>query len=405
MTKLTIKRLLSVFIVFAMIVGFCSVGLIPASADKVSDTKDDIAKLEAQSKKLEAEIKRLKAQKADNITLLNAYQKQVSATQAEIDACNALIVKYKDEIAKSEANIAQKNAEIESTKERFKKRIRSMHLSNTTNNIQILLGAETFSEFLVLAELSQSMSIQDKLIVDKIVAAISEIQAEIDNNKKRKEKQDELKAKLASKKSELNKQIQTVNELVAKINKEQADLTGQNTSIEKQIAQKEAYLDSLLNDSPVYTGTFNGKFQWPVPGYSYISAYWQSNDSVHKGNHKGIDIAGGSIAGKKVVASAAGVVSQVFNGCSHNYGKSYSCGCGGGYGNNVRIDHGKYNGKQYLTIYAHLQKSASGIKVGVKVKGGQTIGYVGTTGWSTGYHLHFGIAVNGGWVNPYPYVK
>ena len=405
MTKLTIKRVLSIIFVVTMIIGACSIGFVSVSASEVDDTKQDIAELEEQSKKLEAEIKKLKAQKADKVTLRNAYQRQVNATQAEINACNALIVKYKKEIAKSEANIAKKHAEIDATKERFKKRIRSMHLNNTSSNIQILLGAETFSDFLMLAELSQSMSVQDQVLVDKIVVAISEIQAEIENNKKRQAKQDELKKSLAAKKAKLNQQVASVNGMVNQISKEEAELTGKNTSIEKQIAQKEAYLDSLLSGTPAYSGTFNGKFQWPVPGYSYISAYWQSNDSVHRGNHKGIDIAGGSIAGKKVVASAAGVVSHVYNGCGHNYGKNYSCGCGGGYGNNVRIDHGKYKGKQYLTIYANLKKSASGIKVKTKVKGGQTIGYVGTTGWSKGYHLHFGIAVNGGWVNPYPYVK
>ncbi len=405
MTKVILKRIFSLLIVLTMVTCVCFIGMVSVSADNISDTKEDIAELEEQSKKLESEIKRLKAQKADKITLRNAYQKQVNATQAEIDACNSLIVKYKKEIAKSEANIAKKNAEIDATKERFKKRIRSMHLNNSSNNVQILLGAESFSDFLVLSELSQSMSVQDKLLVDKIVVAIAEIQAEIENNKKRQEKQNELKATLATKKANLDKQVASVNGLVNEINREQAELTGKNTSIEKQIAQKEAYLDSLLGGTPAYTGTFNGKFKWPVPGHSYISAYWQSNDSVHRGRHYGIDIAGGSISGKKVIASAAGTVSKVYNKCSHNYGKSYSCGCGGGYGNNVRIDHGKYNGKQYLTIYAHLKSSASGIKVGTKVKGGQTIGYVGSTGWSTGYHLHFGIAVNGGWVNPYPYVK
>ena len=405
MTKVILKRIFSLLIVLTMVFCVASVGMVSVSADKVSDTKDDIAELEEQSKKLEAEIKRLKAQKADKVAIRNAYQKQVNATQAEIDACNSLIVKYKNEISKSEKKIAKKNAEIDATKERFKKRIRSMHLNNSTNNVQLLLGASSFSDFLMLAELSQSMSVQDKLLVDKISVAIAEIQEEIAKNKERRKTQDDLKAKLAEKKSKLNKQISEVNGLVYQINKEQAELTGKNTSIEKQIAQKEAYLDSLLSGTPAYAGKFNGKFRWPVPGYNYISAYWQSNDSVHKGNHKGIDIAGGSIAGKKVVASAAGTVSRVDNGCAHNYGKNYSCGCGGGYGNNVRIDHGKYKGKQYLSIYAHLKKSASGIKKGVQVKGGQTIGYVGTTGWSTGYHLHFGIAVDGGWVNPLPYVR
>ena len=80
-----------------------------------------------------------------------------------------------------------------------------------------------------------------------------------------------------------------------------------------------------------------------------------------------------------------------------------SCGCGGGYGNYVTINHGTLNGNTYVATYGHMVSTA--VSPGTTVKKGQTIGYVGTTGWSTGYHLHFGLAVNGSWVNPMNYFK
>ena len=104
-------------------------------------------------------------------------------------------------------------------------------------------------------------------------------------------------------------------------------------------------------------------------------------------NHKGVDITSGgsgSIMGRQIVAVADGIVASVNNSCTHNYGKSGSCGCGGGYGNYVVILH---SDGTYATLYGHM--SSAVVQVGQSVTQGQTIGYGGTTGWSTGPHLHF----------------
>ena len=139
-------------------------------------------------------------------------------------------------------------------------------------------------------------------------------------------------------------------------------------------------------------------FLWPSASFYYVSAEFNSGDSVHKGNHKGIDIAGGGISGTPVRAAAAGTVYNACGYCTHNYGKNYSCGCGGGYGNFVAIDHGKYNGNYYKTLYGHMSKIT--VSVGQQVSRGQIIGYVGSTGWSTGPHIHFETIYNGTKVNP-----
>ena len=87
--------------------------------------------------------------------------------------------------------------------------------------------------------------------------------------------------------------------------------------------------------------------------------------------------------GTTIVAAESGTVIASNNSCPHNWGKNGSCGCGGGYGNYVFIDHG--NGK--LTIYGHLTNAI--VSTGQTVSKGQTIGYAGSTGNSTGPHLHF----------------
>ena len=121
-----------------------------------------------------------------------------------------------------------------------------------------------------------------------------------------------------------------------------------------------------------------------------MHAYSENRGSY---NHGGIDISGG-IMGARVVASASGTVVVSNNTCTHNWGKNGSCGCGGGYGNWVWIDHG--NGK--ATIYAHLTNTV--VSVGSRVSAGQLIGYAGSTGWSTGPHLHYECRYYGTKYNP-----
>ncbi|MBR2447983.1 MAG: M23 family metallopeptidase [Clostridia bacterium] len=163
-------------------------------------------------------------------------------------------------------------------------------------------------------------------------------------------------------------------------------------------------LNAILNASGNWTGNLvydGGSFLWPTPTVSRISSYYGTRWGRM---HNGIDIANGNCWGDKIIAIADGVVTTYSNSCTHNYGKKpvRNC-CGSGYGNYVTINHGTRAGKTYVAYYAHMAKIT--VKLGEKVKKGQIIGYIGSTGRSTGAHLHFGLAVNGAWVNPMSYYK
>ena len=150
---------------------------------------------------------------------------------------------------------------------------------------------------------------------------------------------------------------------------------------------------------PTYRPGGSGKLAWPVPGYYAISyGYGYRNAGSITGFHKGIDISSWGIMGQNITAAAAGTVIRVENDCKHNYAKNGSCGCGGGYGRYCIIDHG--NG--IWTLYGH----ATNISVlpNQHVEAGQVLGQVGTTGWSTGPHLHFEVRINGTAVNPIGYL-
>ena len=129
----------------------------------------------------------------------------------------------------------------------------------------------------------------------------------------------------------------------------------------------------------------NGKLAWPAPGYYHISSGFGPRWGTH---HSGIDICGSAtaIAGAAACAAASGKVIAAEGGCTHNYGKDlnkWTCHCNYGYGNYIILDHG--NG--LYTLYAHLASFT--VSVGQNVTVGQQIGVIGSTGDSTGAHLHF----------------
>ena len=147
------------------------------------------------------------------------------------------------------------------------------------------------------------------------------------------------------------------------------------------------------NDAYGYVA--KSRFTWPVPGYYHISygvgPRWGSV-------HQGIDIWSEGIRGHNIIAADSGTVILVSNTCPHDYGKNGSCGCGGGYGNYCIIDHGD----GWWTLYGHSE----GITVteGQWVNKGDVLGTVGSTGYSTGPHLHFEVRINNVPQDPEDYV-
>lgn len=359
------------------------------SAKSASQLRQDISNLESKSAQLEKEIKQLQGQINSQNAIKSKLEQKIAVVQQQINACNS-------EISKINTEIENNNKEIAKDKLAYKKRLRAIHTSNSGSNIQVLLGAKNFSEFLQLAQYTSAVSKRDQ----KLIAKLEE---KIKSNEKLLEEQVEIKKTVTAKQAELQAENNKIQAIINEIDGDQSKLESDNAKIEKQIKEYNKTLASMTSTngtSFVYDG---GAFLWPVPGYYGISAGWQSNDSVHKGRHYGIDIAGGGIYNKPIVAIADGIVTRSNNGCTHNYKKYGSCGCGGGYGNYVTINHGTNGGNTYVATYGHMTRTAVG--TGAVVKKGQTIGYVGTTGWSTGYHLHFGISVNGSWRNPMNYYK
>ena len=401
MKKRIIKLICAVTVLSVSLgIYFC----VPAAAATASEIRNEISKIQNEQNQLKSQINSLKNDKAKQQELKNAIEKQMSLVQKEIDLCNQEISSINSKIAANKAEIDKKNAEIEADKLAFKKRLRAIYMSSSDSNVQILLGADDFSQFLQLSQLTASVSARDKLMIERIVEAVEALEAKQAENNKLLEEQKSVKATITAKQNELKSQSNEIQSIISELNSKQNATQSQIDKNTKDLADMQKELNSILNSANsgtnvVYDG---GQFLWPTPTITHITSYFGPRWDT---NHNGIDISNGSY-GAKIVAIADGVVTRAIKHCTHNTPKSGDCcgisGQGKGYGNHVVIDHGRgTDGKTYAAYYAHM--SSVTVSTGQHVKKGQTIGYVGCTGYSTGPHLHFGMIVNGSWVNPMKY--
>lgn len=390
--------------VLAIVLTFTAIFVADVGAASKSELQQEISQLEKESQKLEAEIKSLQGKINKEQALKNAIERKMANVQSQINACNKQISAINSKISANKAEIKKNNKQIEADKLAFKKRLRAIYMSNNGGSVQILLGAEDFSDFLQLSQLTASVSARDKKMIEDLVAEIKKLEEKQEENKKLLDEQIAVKKRIDEKKAELASEESKIQSVINSIRKDQNEVKDENAEVEKELKQMQNALNAILNASSGSNVNvkYDGKdFLWPTPTVSRISSYYGPRWGRY---HNGIDIANGNCWGDKIVAIADGVVTTYSNNCRHNYGKKpvRNC-CGNGYGNYITINHGTKNGKTYVAYYAHMASIV--VSKGQNVKKGQIIGYIGSTGRSTGAHLHFGIAVNGSWVNPMSFYK
>lgn len=390
------KRLTSLVICLVMI-SVVFLGNAPrVSADAESDLRSEIAVLQQQSAALQAEVNKAKKNTNDKYAVVAAINKKIANTQAQINRCNQEIDKINSTIAANNAEIKANEDEMDSNILDFKKRMRAIYMTDTENTAQILLGADSFADFLQLAQLTASVNSRDKRMMEDIVAAIEVLNSKNEENKKLIEAQNEVKATINEQLKSLEADEAEASSYYNQALKEQKQEEADKAAIDAAIKEKQADLNRFAQSN---IGSFINKntgLMWPVPYCRSIYSGWGYRSG---GFHRGIDISSGGIYGKPIIAIADGIVTETYNSCPHQT-RSPRCRCGSGWGNHVKIDHGIYKGQAMGAIYAHMTHPAVSVKQ--TVKQGQVIGYVGTTGDSSGYHLHLSVLMNGGYVDPTP---
>lgn len=364
------KKILCLLMTLIIILGT----VFAANADVLSDLQAEQDRLKQEAEYYDGVI----AEKEGEIAEQEAY---VNAIADKVANINSQISIIREKITEQENQRDALNAQAEDQIELLRERIRALYMAGDTTALEIVLGAKGFDDFIdkvqivgYIAESDEKLikDIQDQLLqIDEVVKGLEADKADLDVkytelNTLLEENKDAL-AELYGEKSELEELIHS-NE-------------NSQSEIDKQIQD---YYDSQKpdnSDDDYNTPPYSGNYVWPAPGFYWLSSqYYEERTGYY---HGGIDIAGSGFMGATIVASAPGTVISSENGCTHNWGKYGSCGCGGGFGNYVWIDHG--GGK--ATIYAHL--SYHTVYTGQYVEAGQVIGYGGSTGYSTGPHLHF----------------
>lgn len=362
-----------------------------AYESKISDLDAKMKAIQEENKKIESQLKSTTSEKQQAQVKRGNIDYEIKLTKDEIDILAERIRLLENDIHKKLEEIEVKQEEIDESYQLYLKRMRALYMSDDVTTLGLILGADDFTTFLNITDTMNRVAEHDSNLIQELTVQRRELeQTKAELNQRLEELEEDRKA-TEEKKHQLSGQLQAAD---LQIHSLAEDEKAYNAELEKNKAMMAAMkkeMDDLYakiewSKNP-YVG---GQMMWPVPGFYTISSNygWRFGGSDF---HTGMDVAGGgkSIYGANVVAANAGTVKYT----------NWSYTPGRGYGIYVLLDHGG----NISTMYAHLSNIQ--VKVGDNVTAGQVIGNVGSTGWSTGPHLHFEVRVNGQHTNPLPYVK
>lgn len=371
------------------------------SQSEINALKNQQAAINQQKANLQTQISGLESEKTSAIDRKAALDQQNELARQEIELINEQIDLYDKLIERKAQELKEAEKAEAEQKAALRVRMRAMEESNDISYVAVLFHARDFSDLLARLDVVSEIMKHDKALEDAYIASRENVAAVKAEYESTQEEQHETRVELEAKKKELEAQIKAAEEVIAgleadiaQLEKEYAQNDANEAAIRSQldakIAQFEREQEALRQQQLAQNGsttvvTGSGAFTWPTPGYTTVTSPFGYRTHPIFGDqrfHSGIDI--GAPSGATIVAADAGTV------VTATYSSSY--------GNYVVISHGSGNS----TLYAHMSSMA--VSAGTTVTKGQTIGYVGSTGWSTGAHCHFEIKIGGTLVDPQSYV-
>lgn len=363
-------------IINSIIIMFLFTCLISNQVTAVSE-EDKLSKIKADNAKLSQQIKKTNQEKYKYQKEINSLDEIINQADRELAGVEQNIIDIENQMSNNKKNLEQSISELEVVDKLFKKRVRAMYKNGGVGYLDVLFSAKNSSDLLGNVEAIQRITENDKELIEEIELK----KKNIENEKAKLEAQEILLANarqsVESKKNNLKAVSRSKTDRLKQINEDKAEL---QKMINANNAEAKA-LESEIRKRQLKVAYAGGEMMWPLPGnYRISSPYGYRIHPILKTRqfHSGIDIP--AKTGTKILAANDGVV--IFSGVKSSYG------------NFVVIDHG---GKQ-TTAYAHCSRRL--VSQGTKVKKGQAIALVGTTGRSTGPHLHFEVRNDGKTTNP-----
>lgn len=397
-SKKFISMLLSVAVAMTMTL---STVMTPLAAASVSDLRQKLQEQQAALEKVNQQLKETQSDKADAQALKTQLEQQKSLLLSQIGTLTEQIggldndiVNKQDEINQKQQEVDQKQAEYDQRWADFKDRMRAMQRLNDGGSIALLSSATNLYQLLTFATTLEQIVSKDEEICQQLEdehtqleqqrAELEQAKADLEATKADYEAQ---KAALNSKTSELAENISQTDESISKAEAEEQALKEAQIEANKKVDEAAKELDAALNAANQAYGNASIQcsldFGRPLATYKYVSCYFGGN------GHRGTDYA--APGGTEIYAVSGGVVTAA----AYHYSWGYY----------VQVYHGKDdNGNSYSTLYAHMN-SAPIVSVGQNVSKGQPLGYVGSTGNSTGNHLHLEMKVNNVLVNVMNYLS
>ena len=344
--------------------------------------------------------------------LITTQQQKIGEKENEIYLIEQSIEDKQAEIEQKQSDIADLEAQNRENLKKFAKLIRALYMNNTSDTLPILEGSDDWYNFFTYVDVVQNISEQNMDFMNSLLDDIHEQQQLIEGLEDDIKQLNAEKADLLDKKTALEGELSDLEDKKAEVQQiadsrtsDLYDLSSDNEDLKSQMSQIRSEINASNEDVEAINAAIkelirakqaensggtvysSDGFRWPLDSnLQYITTYF-GYDAWRGGNHYGIDVGNAGIGGKNIYAAQGGTVITA-------YGDG---GWHGGFGNYIIIDHGG----ELSTVYAHC--SAVTVSVGQTVNKGDVIGYVGSTGWSTGNHLHFETRVNGTAVDPFSY--
>lgn len=375
------KKLLSMLIAVFFLIS----AILPVYAGELDDQQRRLEEVSRQITNKQQGLSQVKNQEKSIMGQIQSLEQDIQQTETQLGSLSERIAILEDSINRAKEEIAETEAELEEKTDFLCERLVFMYEQGDVSYLEVLLAAVDIKDFVTRYDMLSMIVEQDVELIDTISQQKHDLEVKKSNLEVKKKELVSIQESQASKKAELDAMRDQKKDLLGNVRQDKkayeralAELEQASREIEAMIRQ----IQAGSSGSQIGTGTY----VWPTPGHRGTSSeYGMRYHPILKERrmHTGVDIK--APMGANIVAADSGTV--IFSGSNPAYGQV------------VIIDHGQ----GLSTMYAHQSQRL--VSQGTSVVKGQTIGKVGSTGWSTGPHLHFEVRINGAHTNPMNYIK